>query len=145
MSEVVKGQLLTHVDDCHVLVIQQEGEGINFDQFIIGKIREITINIEPRKGEGPDYKVTMDPDSSITDMIAKFSEISGSPQSFISLYECYSSKKMVTRSAEYPVDPTGETKLGQMFEFCRDKPRTLFYEVLESASGSFSTTLVLNV
>merc|ERR1712105_276968 len=56
VSEVVKGQLLTHVDDCHVLVIQQEGDGTNFDQFIKGKIRETAINIEPRKGEGPDFK-----------------------------------------------------------------------------------------
>merc|ERR1711874_886313 len=39
VSEVVKGEVLSHVDDCHVLVIQQEGIGPNFDTFIIGKIR----------------------------------------------------------------------------------------------------------
>jgi len=132
VSEVEKGKLLTHVDDCHVIVIQENTDGVNYDQFIIQKIREITVQMEPRGSDGAHYSVTMDPDSKAIDVIDKMADLSMIPSSQISIYECYSSSNMVTRSAEYPVDTTGDTKLKQMFDYCKDKPKTLFYELQET-------------
>ena len=50
MSEAKLGENLTHIDDCHVLVIQEPGEGMDYDEFVLSKIskpREISVQPEP--------------------------------------------------------------------------------------------------
>merc|ERR1711874_363442 len=83
VSEMVKGEVVTHVDNCYVIVIQLEGTGINFDTFIVQKIREVTVIMEPREGNGPEYKITMDLGSSLPEVIGKLSMVLGSPSSSI--------------------------------------------------------------
>merc|ERR1719320_1539849 len=52
VTEVIRGDTLTHIDDCHVLVVQEGhggvGVGVDFDKFLISKIREIEVEFEPK-------------------------------------------------------------------------------------------------
>jgi len=137
VTEIVKGQVITHVDDCHVIVIQENSPGLDYNEFIVQKIREIKVQIKPRSNhEGDHFEVTMDPDSRAIDVIDRMSELSMVPNTHISIYECFSSSHQITRAGEYPLDSLGEMKLGQMFDYCKDKPKTLFYEFNDILSPS---------
>lgn len=130
VTEIKKGEILTHVDDCHIIVIQEDAPGLDYNEFIVQKIREIKVQIKPRSScEGREFEVTMDPDSRAIDVIGRLSDLSMFPNTNISIYECNSSSNQKERAADYPVDSSGETKLRQMFDFCKDKPKTLFYDI----------------
>jgi len=147
VSEIVKGKHLTHIDDCHVIVLQEDvvgmdedGLSMDYDEFIIKQIRQIKVDLEPRGNIGPSFQLTMDPDCLAPDVIARLSQVSSIPISHLSIFECYSGNSMVTRPAEFPVHTTGGLRLGQMFDNCKckEKQRTLFYESQDNFSFEFN-------
>ena len=50
VTEAIKGEKLTHIDDGHVLVIQEGGhsDGLDYDKYIISKIRETRVHFESK-------------------------------------------------------------------------------------------------
>ena len=72
---------MTHIDDCHVLVIQEGGHtgGLDYDKFIISKIREIRVRFQPRPGEEDlqTVDISLDPNLNIDQvrLIANFTLI----------------------------------------------------------------------
>ena len=62
VSEVTVGDTISHIDDCHVLVIQDPGEGLDYDEYLISKIREIKIQFESRdESGGSSVELSVDP------------------------------------------------------------------------------------
>jgi len=134
VTEIVKGQQLTHVDNCHVIVIQENGPGINrinYDQFILKKIREMKILFKSRCNKGTCFEAMLDSDSGVDIVTETLAQLAMISISHIRIYECYSGRNMVTRSAEFPIDTESDVKLAQMFNHCKDNPKTIYYEALD--------------
>ena len=137
MSEAKLGENLTHIDDCHVLVIQEGGHsgGLDFDKFIISKIREIMVRFEPRITAGPSnmpdllpVDLALDPKISVNSVLSRLNEAINNPgMVHLELFKCYSTKSMMKRPAEFPVDPECEKNLLSLLEWCKEGPKTVYY------------------
>ncbi len=137
VSEAKLGEELTHIDDCHVLVIQEGGHqgGLDFDKFIISKIREIMVRFEPRSMVGPSnvpdllpVDLALDPKISVNSVLSRLNEaINNTGMMSLELFKCYSTKSMMKRPAEFPVDPECERNLASLLEWCKEGPKTIYY------------------
>ena len=86
--------------------------GLDFDKFIISKIREITVRFEPRSMVGPSnapdllpVDLALDPKISVNSVLSRLNEaINNTGMMSLELFKCYSTKSMMKRSAEFPVD-----------------------------------------
>ena len=140
MSEAKLGENLTHIDDCHVLVIQEGGEagvGLDYDQFIISKIREITVQFESRDDIcGSVVKLSLDPMITYSDVLKRLGAELGSEVDNMELYRCYATKSMKKRPAEFPVDTDTEKTLDSLLEWCTEGPKTIFYRLKTDGSSS---------
>ena len=113
MSEAILGDSLSHIDDCHVLVIQEgnheEGEGVDYDKFIISKIREIKVKFENKEDCcGEATEMSLDPKITYSEVLKKLSGALGQERDNMELFKCYASKSMKKRPAEFPVDVESE-------------------------------------
>ena len=134
MSEAKLGENLTHIDDCHVLVIQEGGHsgGLDFDKFIISKIREITVRFEPRPESDEalaSVDLPLDPKLSIETVLARLSETLSLDADCLELYKCYSTKSMMKRPAEFPVELETEKNLESLLEWCKEGRKTVYYRL----------------
>ena len=136
VTEAKRGENLTHIDDCHVLVIQEGGQGhvngLDYDKYIISKIREITVRFEPRPE--PDAKsfsvdLPLDPKLSIDSVLSRLSESLCLEAESVELYKCYSTKSMMKRPAEFPVELATEKNLESLLEWCKEGMKTVFYRL----------------
>ena len=137
VSEAKLGENLTHIDDCHVLVIQEGGDqgGLDFDKFILSKIREITVRFEPMSLVGPSNSLdllpvdlALDPKISVNSVLSRLNEaINNTGMMSLELFKCYSTKSMMKRPAEFPVDPDCERNLASLLEWCKEGPKTIYY------------------
>ena len=136
VTEAKRGENLTHIDDCHVLVIQEGGQGhvngLDYDKYIISKIREITVRFEPRPE--PDAKsfsvdLPLDPKLSIDSVLSRLSESLCLETESVELYKCYSTKSMMKRPAEFPVELATEKNLESLLEWCKEGMKTVFYRL----------------
>ena len=130
VTEAIMGDQLTHIDDCHVIVIQEGGhnDGLDFDNYIISKIREINVHFEPREECcGSEIDIALDPKISYSEVIKKLSIESGIDIDNIELFKCYATKSMMKRPAEFPVDVESEKNVESLLEWCKEGPKTIFY------------------
>jgi len=140
VTEARLGDSLTHIDDCHVLVIQEGGEagvGLDYDQFIISKIREISVQFESRDDIcGSVVKLSLDPMITYSDVLKRLGAELGSEVDNMELYRCYATKSMKKRPAEFPVDTDTEKTLDSLLEWCTEGPKTIFYRLKTDGSSS---------
>ena len=132
VTEAKKGENLTHIDDCHVLVIQEGGHsnGLDFDKYIISKIREISVHFEPKSEcSGPHVDLPLDPKISIAHVLTKLSNVTGIDPAELELFKCYSTKSMLKRPAEFPVEIETEKNLETLLEWCKEGVKTVFYKL----------------
>ena len=136
VTEAKVGDNLTHIDDCHVLVIQEGGHqnGMDFDQFIISKIREITVRFEQRSenctdGDCKTIDLALDPKISMDNVMRRLSEAVGVNISNLELFKCYSTKSMMKRPAEFPVELETERNLETLLEWCKEGMKTVYYRL----------------
>ena len=132
VTEAKKGENLTHIDDCHVLVIQEGGHtnGLDFDKYIISKIREITVHFEPKSEcSGEHVDIPLDPKISIGHVLKKLSDATGIDPKTLELFKCYSTKSMMKRPAEFPVEIESEKNLETLLEWCKEGVKTIFYKL----------------
>jgi len=142
VSEAKLGDSLTHIDDCHVIVIQEGGHngGVDFDDFIISKIREITVRFEPRteqnksenspspaRAEMATIDLALDPKIKILNIMTRLSEALNVQSSNLELFKCYSTKSMMKRPAEFPVELETEKNLETLLEWCKEGDKTIYY------------------
>ena len=138
------GENLTHIDDCHVLVVQEgghQGNTVDFDKYIVSKIREITVRFERKDEEDlscPVIEMQLDPKLSISHCLQKLSEATGLEQTNIDLFKCYSTKNMMKRPAEYAVDLESDKNLESLLEWCKEGTKTIFYCKASVASRRMS-------
>ena len=135
VTEAKRGENLTHIDDCHVLVIQEGGHlnGLDYDKFIISKIREITVRFEPRP-ESDDANLSsvdlpLDPKLSIESVLSRIRESLSLEVDCVELYKCYSTKSMMKRPAEFPVELATEKNLESLLEWCKEGRKTVYYRM----------------
>ena len=134
VSEAILGDSLSHIDDCHVLVIQEGGHvnGIDYDKYIISKIREITVRFEPRPESDEklaSVDLPLDPKLSIESVLAKLGETLSLEVDCLDLYKCYSTKSMMKRPAEFPVELETEKNLESLLEWCKEGRKTVYYRL----------------
>ena len=135
VTEASKGESLTHIDDCHVLVIQEGGHtnGVDFDKFIISKIREINVRFEPKTEEDgqEELDIPLDPKMNIAEVLRRLSQASRLEERDLELFKCYSTKSMMKRPAEFPVEVTTSDKenLESLLEWCKEGVKTIFYRL----------------
>ena len=141
VSEAKLGDNLTHIDDCHVLVIQEGGHccgGVDFDKFIVSKIREIRVQFEP-KDDGcsvcVDVNLALDPKINFREVVKKLSEATGIDSDNLELFKCYATKSMNKRPAEFP-ETENEKNVESLLEGCTEGPKTIFYRI---KSGEISS------
>ena len=140
VSEAKLGDSLSHIDDCHVLVIQEPCEaGIDYDQYLISKIREINVQFESRdECCGAVVNMSLDPKISYSELMKKLgAEIGAEPEN-IELFKCYATKSMMKRPAEFPVDveADSEKNVESLLEWCKEGPKTIFYRLKTDGSSS---------
>ena len=139
VSEATMGDCLTHIDDCHVLVIQEPGQGLDYDKFINSRIREIPVQFEVRDetlGVKKDVNMSLDPMMTYSEVLDKLSWSLETDPDNVELFKCYASKSMMKRSAEFPVDGEGEKNLESMLEWCKTGPKTIFYRLKTDSNCS---------
>ena len=155
VTEAKIGENLTHIDDCHVLVIQEgwHSHGLDFDKFVISKIREITVRFEPRqekdKENNLEFKtvdIALDPKITMETVLSRLSSCVNINQANLELYKCYSTKSMMKRPAEFPVELESEKNLESLLEWCKEGTKTVYYrlklEPRKSGSGSLTSSLL---
>jgi len=138
VTEAKKGDSLTHIDDCHVLVIQEGGHtgGLDFDSFILSKVREIRVKFEPKfENGGEELLLTLDPKLSVAGVVARLSQAAAIPASNLELYKCYSTKSMVKRAAEFPVEIGERECLESLLEWCTKGEKTVYYRLREQGGA----------
>jgi len=149
VSEAKIGENLTHIDDCHVLVIQEGGHnhGLDFDKFVISKIREITVRFEPRqekdKENNLEFKtvdIALDPKITMETVLSRLSSSVNINQANLELYKCYSTKSMMKRPAEFPVELESERNLESLLEWCKEGTKTVYYRLKTEPRKSGSVT-----
>ena len=140
VTEARLGDSLSHIDDCHVLVIQESGgqeAGLDYDQFIISKIREINVQFEARdECCGHSVDILLDPKISYSEVLKKLGSALGSEADNIELFKCYSTKSMMKRPAEFPVEVESEKNVESLLEWCKEGPKTIFYRLKTDGSSS---------
>ena len=139
VSEAILGDSLSHIDDCHVLVIQEGNHevGIDYDKYIISKIREIKVRFE-NKDEccGEITEMPLDPKITYSQVLKKLSAVLGQDMENMELFKCYASKSMNKRPAEFPVDVESEKNVESLLEWCNEGPNTIFYRLKCDGSSS---------
>ena len=137
VTEAVLGENLTHIDDCHVLVIQEGSNGVDYDQFIISKIREIKVQFLNKEEDcGEVTEMSLDPKSTYSEVLKKLSVALGQEMENLELFKCYASKSMNKRPAEFPVDVGSEKNVESLLEWCSEGPSTIFYRLKADSSES---------
>jgi len=139
VTEAKKGEYLTHIDDCHVLVIQEGGhtKGIDFDEFIISRIREIAVRFEPQSVGDSSLQtvdIRLDPKLNVSEVLKRLSEATGIVEDDLDLYKCYSNSKSdlterSIRPSQFPMEASSYRKesLASLIERCNEVKKTVFY------------------
>ena len=142
VSEVTVGDTISHIDDCHVLVIQEPGDGLDYDEYIISKIREIKVQFESRdESDGALVELSVDPNISYTELVRRLGARLGVDANILELFKCYATKSMKKRSAEFPVDVENEKNVESLLEWCNEGPKTIFYRLKSDGSSSLDEQL----
>ena len=113
---------------------------MDFDDFIISKIREITVRFEPRieqnksenspspaRAEMATIDLALDPKIKILNIMTRLSEALNVQSSNLELFKCYSTKSMMKRPAEFPVELETEKNLETLLEWGKEGDKTIYY------------------
>lgn len=103
VTEAVPGTTLTHIDDCHVLVVQTKKhypESIDFDKFLLMKIRELLVTCVNKDDLTESVEVRLDPTDRKKDILGKLRLRLHKPAAQLQIYKCYSGKTILDRCSE---------------------------------------------
>merc|ERR1712142_917905 len=141
VTEAVPGSTLTHIDDCHVLVVQTkktQAQAPDFDKFLLMKIREIRVTcIRTSKDRGsvagpsetpPSVMLLADPTYKKSDIIARLSQQLGKPRNMVEIFKCYSGKTIKDRCAEHHIQD--DESFDSIFQYCEDEKKLFYRELL---------------
>ena len=129
VEELTLGKVVTHVNDCHVLVVQQRehASGIDFDQFILSRVRQVAVLFRPKGEEGEVVELQLDSKMAVEEVVRRLSKATGRKVDEVEVFKCTATAEEPTgRAGVVAVEGRGETLEG-MLEECRVGRRTVYY------------------
>ena len=128
VSKVTVGKIITHIDDYHVLVIQDPGEGMDYDEFIISKIREIKVQFEEVEvlddEDGISVELSLAPQTSPREVARTLATQLGLQESEVELFKYTSSSTM------QHVDVENESEnVESLLNYCKKGTKIIFYRM----------------
>jgi len=135
VTEVRLGAFLTHIDDCHVLVVQDHQKGQNYDDFILSKIRELEITFEPKDDKnGTVISLKLDPKTPYDEILRDLGATLGTEPDNLELFKCYQDKNMPKSPHPRPVESTltPTTDVLKLVEWCMNSPMIIYYRLKSS-------------
>jgi len=130
VTEARLGAFLTHIDDCHVLVVQDHQKGLDYDEFILSKIRELEITFEPMDDKnGATISLKLDPGALYDEVLRELGASLGTEPVNLELFKCHQDKNMPRTPHPRPVDFTPTTDVQKLVEWCISVPLTIYYRL----------------
>jgi len=137
------------INNFDIFVIQEgpkpgaETEGVimDYDRFIVKKVNEIPVTFRPKSGNDDRIlQIALDGTQGIAHAKAKLCEAMEVPgnASGVYIFECIASeastanplkKRAFRRPMDQPVDEHDPRKIGDMFQYCEDGSKTLYYHL----------------
>lgn len=106
VCEAVRGTVLSHIDDCHVLVVQLKKtfeESLDFDQYLLKKINEKRIICINKKTRAETVVLGLGESCKAPDLIAKLCTLLKRPRNMVQVFKCYSGKTIEDRCSEQSI------------------------------------------
>jgi len=132
------------INNFDIFVIQEgktsDGVIVDYDKFIIQKINEFPVTFRPKSGsDDRSLSISLDSTQSIRHVKMRICEALEVPaQASVQIFECISSegatanplkKRCFRRPMEAPIADTDPRKVKDMFRFCEDGTKTLYYHL----------------
>ncbi|XP_023319476.1 uncharacterized protein LOC111694717 isoform X2 [Eurytemora carolleeae] len=130
VCEAVRGTVLSHIDDCHVLVVQLKKtfeESLDFDQYLLKKINEKRIICINKKTRAETVVLGLGESCKTPDLIAKLCTQLKRPRNMVQVFKCYSGKTIEDPCSEQSIKD--DECMSSIFQYC-DEERKLFYQEL---------------
>merc|ERR1712142_955668 len=121
--------------------VETEGVILDYDRFIVKKVNEIPVTFRPKSGNDERVlQIALDGTQGIAHAKAKLCEAMEVPGSAsgVFIFECIASeastanplkKRAFRRPMDQPVDEHDPRKIGDMFQYCEDGSKTLYYHL----------------
>jgi hypothetical protein len=121
--------------------VETEGVILDYDRFIVKKVNEIPVTFRPKSGNDERIlQIALDGTQGITHAKAKLCEAMEVPGSAsgVFIFECIASeastanplkKRAFRRPMDQPVDEHDPRKISDMFQYCEDGSKTLYYHL----------------
>jgi len=121
--------------------VETEGVILDYDRFIVKKVNEIPVTFRPKSGNDDRIlQIALDGTQGIAHAKAKLCEAMEVPGSASGVYifECIASeastanplkKRAFRRPMDQPVDDHDPRKISDMFQYCEDGSKTLYYHL----------------
>merc|ERR1712176_169927 len=81
-----------------------------------------------------------DPKITMETVLSRLSSSANINQANLELYKCYSTKSMMKRPAEFPVELESERNLESLLEWCKEGTKTVYYRLKTEPRKSGSVT-----
>jgi len=134
VTEAVLGSTLTHIDDCHVLVVQTHkfnSDSLDFDKFLLMKIREVEVTCISKENHETCLTLRLDPASKKSDIVLKLSLELGAARNMIEIYKCYSGKTITDRCADPHIRDDDDFE--SMFQYCETEKKIFYANFQDTA------------
>merc|ERR1712126_379122 len=121
--------------------VETEGVILDYDRFIVKKVNEIPVTFRPKSGNDERVlQIALDGTQGISHVKSKLCEAMEVPGSASGVYifECIASeastanplkKRAFRRPMDQPVDEHDPRKISDMFQYCEDGSKTLYYHL----------------
>jgi len=121
--------------------VETEGVILDYDRFIVKKVNEIPVTFRPKSGNDERIlQIALDGTQGIAHAKAKLCEAMEVPGSAsgVFIFECIASeastanplkKRAFRRPMDQPVDEHDPRKISDMFQYCEDGSKTLYYHL----------------
>jgi len=145
VTRVSKEEELEKINNFDIFVIQEgktpeTGVIVDYDKFILQKINEIPVTFRPKTGSDDKHIVIMlDQTQGVSHAKTKICQAMEVPAvASVAIFECISSegatenplkKKSLRKPMEQPIADTDMKKIREMFKFCEDGTKTLYYHL----------------
>jgi len=131
VTEAVLGSTLTHIDDCHVLVVQTSKRNENapdFDKYLRMKIREVSVTFVNKDDPDITFELRLEPVLTKPDVVQRVCDHLGQPRNMVEIYKYWSGRAFPYQDTQPNIrDSEG---FDSMFQYCDETDRKIFYRVL---------------
>jgi len=138
VTEAVLGTTLTHIDDCHVLVVQTKKtypDSLDFDQFLLLKIREVEVRCINRDQPNHTLKLCLDPNFTKSEIVGRLAHVLQKPRNRIQIFR-YHPDEAKSNIVDEPLLRDDES-FSTIFHHCEGEDRVLYFQESSGSSDPF--------